>query len=276
MNMSEILTDTGLNLPANCSEDEFFEVGHLLSTIVHGTQWAIGDWYNAIPWGDKEAACDKADLNYDTAIKYGAVCSIFKNRKIFQKLTFDHGIKLLNQDLTVIQRTEWLEKSRKNEWSANKMVKEIKAEALALAPPKPVEHQLTIDKAVHEALEGLPKSATNKVKKGIKKVYAKLQVEFDEAVDKSAAKQTEAIRISARQLEAQARDEKDTFRKLNLKIDQIMSQDEFKLILSCLHPDRLPEDQQAKYNKAFNIFKRLTDSIHPGLTDKVKAARGWK
>ena len=45
------ITDTGLVGVENLSEAEFFEQGRCLAQYEHGLQWAIGDWYNNIPWG---------------------------------------------------------------------------------------------------------------------------------------------------------------------------------------------------------------------------------
>lgn len=36
-----------------------------------------------------------------------------------------------------------------------------------------------------------------------------------------------------------------------------MSKEEYRLILSCLHPDRVPEELKKKYEAAFHIFKGL-------------------
>ncbi len=55
--IAESIKENGLVLPVNFTEEEFFEAGRCLAKIEQGMQWAIGDWYNSIPWGDKEAAC---------------------------------------------------------------------------------------------------------------------------------------------------------------------------------------------------------------------------
>lgn len=49
-----------------------------------------GDWYNAIPWGDKKAACEKAGLNYKTASEFGSVCAKYEIPVRTGILTFQH------------------------------------------------------------------------------------------------------------------------------------------------------------------------------------------
>ena len=72
------VTDRGMVFPDNMTEKQFFDAGHQLSEIEKGMQWAIGDWYNAIPWGDKQAACQEAGLNYESSKKYGHASAAFQ------------------------------------------------------------------------------------------------------------------------------------------------------------------------------------------------------
>ena len=76
---TRIVTTHGLRLPEDFTEDEFFEVGRFLAKAVieEEMQWAIGDWFNAIPWGDKHAACEKAGLSFERSRVYAAVCRAF-------------------------------------------------------------------------------------------------------------------------------------------------------------------------------------------------------
>ncbi|NEX15785.1 MAG: hypothetical protein C1943_03870 [Halochromatium sp.] len=69
-------------------------------SIEQGMQWAIGDWYNAIPWGDKEAACNKAGLNYNTAFNYGQVAKRFEFTLRKVNCTFSHHQRLAIDALT--------------------------------------------------------------------------------------------------------------------------------------------------------------------------------
>ena len=112
--IAEAIKENGLVLPVNFTEEEFFEAGRCLAKIEQGMQWAIGDWYNSIPWGDKALACKEVGLSYKTAIIYGGVCAIFRNDNRINNSPFGHHQLLAIQDLTDHQRLELLEKSSKN------------------------------------------------------------------------------------------------------------------------------------------------------------------
>jgi hypothetical protein len=56
--------------------------------------------------------------------------------------------------------------------------------------------------------------------------------------------------------------------------DAWMTQEEFKIVLGCLHPDRQPEDQRPKYDRAFQIFNRLQQHMSPSA--RTLKANGWK
>ena len=45
-------------------------------------------------------------------------------------------------------------------------------------------------------------------------------------------------------------------------IKQVLSDDDYKLLLNCLHPDRAPEGRKEKYDKAFAAVKRLQPYIN--------------
>lgn len=56
--------------------------------------------------------------------------------------------------------------------------------------------------------------------------------------------------------------------------DAWMTQEEFKIVLGCLHPDRQPEAQRPKYDRAFQIFKRLEQHLSPNA--RALKVNGWK
>ena len=69
------LTETGLIAEPDATEDAWRRVGEALARIERGTQWLIGDWYNQIPWGDKQAACERVGINPKTARNYAVVAN---------------------------------------------------------------------------------------------------------------------------------------------------------------------------------------------------------
>jgi hypothetical protein len=88
-----------------------------IAKIEQGMQWAIGDWYNSIPWGDKEAACKEVGLRFNTALTYGNVCAAFPNTDRISNSPFRHYQMLAVQELTGYQRLELLGKASKNGWT---------------------------------------------------------------------------------------------------------------------------------------------------------------
>ena len=56
-------------------------------------------------------------------------------------------------------------------------------------------------------------------------------------------------------------------------IDDYMTQDEFRLLQGCLHPDRQPEGEKEKYGRAFQILKRMESRIDP--SKRKRLAKGW-
>lgn len=269
--MSEILTNTGLIIPENCTEEEFFEAGRFLSRIEQGMQWAIGDWYNAIPWGDKQAACDKAGLNFNAAHVYGNVCSVFQICNRVTNLGFIHHQKLAIQDLTSEQRSELLEKAAKNGWTAARLTKE-RDRLLGRDERVPL---LTFDGKVEKLMETLPPTATKKTKVALSQVVSELRHEFEKEVEHVVKERLKAQRERLHNMEKETKEELERARNLRMNLDGLMTEEEYKLVRSCLHPDRAPEDRKPLFNKAFDIFNRLEKSVNRDMPAQLRKQRGW-
>lgn len=269
--MSEICTNTGLQLPEHFTEDEFFEAGRWLSRVVQGMQWAIGDWYNAIPWGDKEAACEKAGLNYAAARACGSVCSVFPNVVRHNNLGFEHHKKLSIQGLTEEQRIDLLEKSMINNWSSARLTKE-RDRLLGRDERVPL---LTFDGKVQRLIETLPASATKKTKAALTQVVHDLRHDFETEVEHVVKERLKQQREKLLALEKEAQEERDRARALRMNLDGLMTEEEYRLIRGCLHPDRAPEDRKASFGKAFDIFTRLEKSVNRDMPAKLRNQRGW-
>ena len=269
--MAEVVTDKGLNLPSDITEDQFFEAGRFLARIERGMQWAIGDWYNAIPWGDKEAACERAGLNYNSASKYAVVCDTFPILHRMQNLGFAHHQILAIQALTQDKRLDLLEESKKNEWTAARLKKE---RDILLGKPAKVP-LLTFDNRVDDVLQSLPKSATNKVKKEIKQAMERMRHDFEMEVHHHAQEKTKEQREKLIKLQQEAEEEKERVRNLRQNLDGLMTEAEYRLIRGCLHPDHAPQDKIEKFNRAYDIFTRLEKSVNREMPEKLRNQRGW-
>ena len=64
--------------------------------------------------------------------------------------------------------------------------------------------------------------------------------------------------------------------KCQSTVDCFMSREEFRLVLSCLHPDKQPEERRDRYNKAFDIIKRMEKEVSPQTPIEVLRMRGWE
>jgi hypothetical protein len=269
--MSEILTNTGLMLPDNCTEEDFFEAGRFLSRIEQGMQWAIGDWYNAIPWGDKAAACEKAGLNFTTARIYGNVCAVFQIDRRLSNLSFDKHQRLVNQELTHAQRSELLDKSAENGWSVARLMKE-RDRLLGKDERVPL---LTFDTKVEKLMETLPASATKKTKAALTHVVNDLRHDFETEVEHVVKERLKAQRDKLHELEKEAKEELDRARNLSMNLDGLMTEEEYRLIRGCLHPDRAPDDRKSAFSKAFDVFTRLEKTVNRNMPAKLRKQSGW-
>lgn len=269
--MSEILTNTGLVLPDNCTEEEFFEAGRFLSRIEQGMQWAIGDWYNAIPWGDKVGACEKAGLNYAAARMYGSICAVFPIVTRANNLGFVHHKHLAIQELTEEQRVILLAKSAENSWTAARLVKE-RDRILGKDERVPL---LTFDTKVEKLMETLPASATKKTKAALTHVVNDLRHDFETEVEHVVKERLKAQRDKLHELEKEAKEELDRARNLSMNLDGLMTEEEYRLIRGCLHPDRAPDDRKAAFGKAFDVFTRLEKTVNRNMPAKLRKQSGW-
>ena len=269
--MSEILTNTGLQLPEHFTEDEFFEAGRFLSRVEQGMQWAIGDWYNAIPWGDKKAACENAGLNFHAARQCGQVASVFQIDARASYLSYTHHRGVASNEITTDQRTTLLDQAATNGWSVARLLKE-RDRLLGKDERVPL---LTFETKVEKLMETLPASATKKTKAAINQVVSDLRHDFETEVEHVVKERLKQQRDRLHALEKEAQEERDQARALRMNLDGLMTEEEYRTIRGCLHPDRAPEDRKQVFGKAFDIFTRLEKSVNRDMPDKLRNQRGW-
>lgn len=269
--MSEIITNTGLQIPEHFTEEEFFAAGQFLSRIEQGMQWAIGDWYNAIPWGDKEAACEKAGINYATALRYAATCRSFPNVNLRSHISFDHHRRLAIDALSPEQRADLLSKAEENGWSSARLTKE-RDRLLGKEDRVPL---LTFDGKVQRLIETLPPTATKKTKAALSQVVNDLRHDFETEVEHVVRERLkdQRERLTAREKEVLA--ERERVRELRTNLDGLMTEEEYRFVRGCLHPDRAPEDRRQQFGKAFDIFTRLEKSVNRDMPIKLRRQHGW-
>ena len=254
------VTDHGIVFPENISEQEFFDTGRKLSNMEKGLQWAIGDWYLAIPWGDKQAACKEAGLNYKTAQKCGQVCGSFQMPHRCG-ISFKHHFMLSVGDLSKDQKNGLLLEAETSGWSSKKLADE--RDKVLGKYVEPVEAPTDVDGVIESALVGVPVKYQNKVKSVVSTVQKKMVSDFKSAVTLQSKKivDVEQDRLKEYRKELEERDEALT--KAFKKVNHILTLAEFKLIRSLLHPDKHDPKDKARYEKAFNAFQKLLDNVDP-------------
>lgn len=98
---------------------------------------------------------------------------------------------------------------------------------------------------------------------------AKIQV--DAEVDRRVA----MTREHYKKLNQEAEEIEARYKARIATIDAYMTEDEYKLILNCLHPDRAPEDRRQRFNDAFIIFRRMETYVNRKVPMSTLRERGW-
>ena len=122
-------------------------------------------------------------------------------------------------------------------------------------------------------LASAPESVKQKVErlaaKEIERLRALFQVEVHKAFE---ARHPEMVASYHQKLE-KVNDHAHVLSERAKCIDDYMTQDEFRLLQGCLHPDRQPEGEKEKYGRAFQILKRMESRIDP--SKRKRLAKGW-
>lgn len=259
-NRQEILTDHGLNLPENMSEEQFFKIGRTLGNIEKGLQWAVGDWYNSISSCDKQAACERVGLNYSTARSYGSTAAFFQidDRKA---LSFTHYQTLTVADLRVDQRIGLIAEAEALGWTVRTLKMERDKLLGTWVEPVAVDSSDAIASFVQQKLPNLPPKHAKQVERAVKAAAQKLAGDFEEQVSKAVTERMKEQRKRLAVLEADAKKEFDNAIELKRGVKAFMTKREFQMVRSCLHPDKHHGSEQAKYSKAFEVFNRLLQTV---------------
>lgn len=258
--IGEMVTDHGMTFPKGMTEDQFFAVGRKLSEFEQGMQWAIGDWYNAIPWGDKQAACEEANLDYKNASNYGSTCNKFQI-PVRTGISFTHHYVLSNSDLTDAQRTELSEQAEAGDWGVRKLKEERDKVLKTYVEKQDVSE--SVESAVESATKGVPEKYQKKVTTAVNKLGKRLQSEFQTAVDDTVAQKVKAERARLNEYNAELKAKDDALVGAFKRVNHILTLEDFRFIRGLLHPDRHDPSEKEKWEKAFNIFQKLLDNVDP-------------
>lgn len=119
-----------------------------------------------------------------------------------------------------------------------------------------------------DEIKTFPKQWQTKFDAIVKRQISALEADFDKRVEakaiEMAEKETEKFRRFYMLSKQEADEAKAEYTRLAKKLPGIMSKDEYRLVLSCLHSDKLqqlPVSEQAWYTEAFTIMRRLGESV---------------
>ena len=122
------------------------------------------------------------------------------------------------------------------------------------------EASLPLDVEKHSReIAALSETAQTRVDRIAKAEVRRLQEAYWLEIAAGVLKRTEPERERLAAERQKALDEQARWRTLSSKLSAHMTQDEFRFVLGCLHPDKQPADRQERYGRAFDIFNRLRD-----------------
>lgn len=113
------ITAVGWNL-AGITDEQWKGAGELLTKINRASQWWLGDWWNACPWGNGKSECEKLGINSGTAEQYAKTCRKIPMLRRVQDLSFSHHKEVCRLSTENLQ-DEFLEKSLQEGWTAQQL-----------------------------------------------------------------------------------------------------------------------------------------------------------
>lgn len=121
-----------------------------------------------------------------------------------------------------------------------------------------------------------PKSALDRAVRAY--VAAEVEPQIEVEVKKRVAKRQEELarqETDLKRLFQEAMRDQERANDLLKNLDGLMTEDEYRLIRGCLHPDRANEELRAKFGKAFHIFSRLEKSVNRDMPIELRRKNGW-
>lgn len=285
--MSDLrFSTTGLEIPDNCTEDQFFEWGMQLGKLEKGMQWAIGDWYNKIPSkfddpesGGKKAACQRAGIDPASATIYAKVCRNFNSSRRLEQLKFEHyreasyGTNEKQKiDLIAYALNCELGPDGKPVGTTNKegnakplsiaQVRSYKKELLGKVEPKADERlEKEAERKTENLLSQIPIAQRSKVSAHIKWYQDRFLKDFWIHVEKEAKEKLKPERESLKNLMRENERLNKSISDRSKSMDSLLTKEEYNVIRRCLVSDRQPEELRKRFDKAAAILEKLKQSV---------------
>ena len=107
--------------------------------------------------------------------------------------------------------------------------------------------------------EPLKESDERKLQRAMTVELGKLKAGFWEAARLDTLKYIKEHKFVEKMEETEA--EKARYYALIEPLRTVLSMDDYRFILNCLHPDRAPEDRKERFARAFDIFRKLEKHV---------------
>jgi hypothetical protein len=290
--MSDIVkVENGLIIPLGMPEEQIVAYGSVIGPAYNNAkdtlyvcQWVVGDWYNSMHKSDRADACKKYGVPVASAQKYARVVRRYRalsddteqagrpvlparsiglnwtlHREAANGTTYDQCGELIKWATVGVEEPAGHFRPPTEE----EMVAERKRR-MGIVPVAKL--KLSTDAEFDAALDNLPKNTSAKAKKEVRRVIEVARKQFRSEVRNAVDKGMEEDRARLREVHAKQVARDKHLDVMAARINFFMTEEEFKIVLGCLHPDR--EATKARKEKAFSIFNRLK----AGLPKKAK----WK
>lgn len=309
--MSNIVkVEQGVIVPVDITESEHRALGRALmgehdhiQEELKRNQWQIGDWYNTIQWGDKRTYCEKLNIDYRYATRCGQVAAKYAlgsnntsmcnlptraaelpwtvHMEACKGTDDEQRAELIKQ--AVIGVDEPPEGKKRFLTVAEVRTKREKM----LGVKKELKVNPNTMEQIDEVLETLPKATSAKSKKIINRIVGIMQHDFKKQVEEATAKavpeereRLEKAKQTALDANSEAVWKSQRLNEMYKNLDALMTREEYKIVLSCLHPDK--EASPERKAKAFDIMRNLEEAIPPkdrknwGKRTPLKSVMGFK
>jgi hypothetical protein len=91
-------------------------------------------------------------------------------------------------------------------------------------------------------------------------LYARFKIELAAEVLAKVKEATADKRRWYERCTEEAKQEKEQYKRWSASLNQIMTREDYRIVLGCLHPDR-PDRSPEALGRACEIFKRLAESV---------------
>ena len=186
------------------------------------------------------------------------------------------AFKARMQERGFIQANEWIPASKRDSFKEfAKALRDGRPDVSEVTSNQPSDSE-AIAKYYQTSKAKDPESALARAVRAYVAAEVEPQIE-DEVKRRVAKKQEELKKLEAdlTRLWREAARDQERASELLKNLDGLMTEEEYKLIRGCLHPDRADEALKEKFGKAFHIFSRLEKSVKRDMPVALRRKNGW-